>query len=69
MGVEWVWLGVVLGSATLVGWVLWWGNEEWYVVPVKAKCSGTKLPPGHMGISFLGEMITFLMVLQISSTP
>ncbi|XP_058784722.1 ent-kaurenoic acid oxidase 2-like [Vicia villosa] len=54
-----------------IGFVLWWWNEYWYVIPLKFKClkSSTKLPPGHMGLPFIGEMITFLWYFKIVKRP
>ncbi|WJX36857.1 ent-kaurenoic acid monooxygenase [Trifolium repens] len=59
------WFGLV------IGFVLWWWNEYWYVVPLKFKCSksATKLPPGHLGFPFIGEMITFLWYFKIVRRP
>ncbi|KAK7292248.1 hypothetical protein RIF29_08025 [Crotalaria pallida] len=69
--IECVWLGIVLGGLPMVGWVLWWWNEWWYAVPLKARGGGTncKLPPGHMGFPFLGEMITFLWYFKFLRRP
>ncbi|XP_012571155.2 ent-kaurenoic acid oxidase 2-like [Cicer arietinum] len=59
------WLSLV------VGFVLWWWNEYWYVIPLMFKClnSSTKLPPGHMGFPFIGEMINFLWYFKILRRP
>ncbi|GAU12622.1 hypothetical protein TSUD_121130 [Trifolium subterraneum] len=59
------WFGLV------IGFVLWWWNEYWYVVPLKFKCSksATKLPPGHMGFPIIGEMISFLWYFKIVRRP
>ncbi|CAI8596141.1 unnamed protein product [Vicia faba] len=55
----------------VIGFVLWWWNEYWYVIPLKFKClnSSTKLPPGHMGLPFIGETITFLWYFKIVRRP
>ncbi|CAK8565046.1 unnamed protein product [Lathyrus sativus] len=55
----------------VIGFVLWWWNEYWYVLPLKYKClkSSTKLPPGHMGLPFIGEMISFLWYFKIVRRP
>ena len=63
---------IYLGLLGLVaGLVLWWWNEYWYVIPLKFKCSksATKLPPGHMGLPFIGEMISFLWYFKIVRRP
>lgn len=55
----------------LVGWLLWWWNEIWFVTPVKARCSSTniKMLPGHLGFPFFGEMLTFLWYFKILRRP
>ncbi|KAK2386275.1 ent-kaurenoic acid oxidase [Trifolium repens] len=55
------WFGLV------IGFVLWWWNEYWYVVPLKFKYSksATKFPQGHMGFPFIGEMISFLWYFKV----
>ncbi|KEH17087.1 cytochrome P450 family 90 protein [Medicago truncatula] len=59
------WLGL------MIGFVLWCWNECWYVIPLKFKClkSATKLPPGHMGLPFIGETIRFLWYFKIVRRP
>ncbi|KAL6283885.1 hypothetical protein ACE6H2_014814 [Prunus campanulata] len=66
-------LALVLGGLPLLGLFLWWWNELWYVLPLKlqhlATTTGGKLPPGHMGFPFLGEMLTFLYYFKILRRP
>ncbi|XP_059645045.1 ent-kaurenoic acid oxidase-like [Cornus florida] len=64
-------LALVLGVVPLIGWWLWWWNDLWYGLPVKLRCfrSGTKLPPGHMGLPFFGEMLTFLWYFKLRRRP
>jgi len=59
------WLGSV------IGFVLWWWNECWYVIPLKFKYfkSAMKLPHGHMGLPFIGETISFLWYFKIVRRP
>ncbi|KAA8542380.1 hypothetical protein F0562_023484 [Nyssa sinensis] len=66
MGLAWV-----LGVVPLLGWLLWWWNDIWYGIPAKIRCSasGTKLPPGYMGIPFFGEMLTFLWYFNVLRRP
>ncbi|XVF54252.1 hypothetical protein PTKIN_Ptkin05aG0165400 [Pterospermum kingtungense] len=69
-----VWLGLVVGGLPLLGLLLWWWNEMWYVVPLKLRCwratdSGAKLPPGHMGFPYFGELLTFLWYFKIRRRP
>ncbi|GAB4854246.1 hypothetical protein Ancab_022833 [Ancistrocladus abbreviatus] len=60
-----------VGVAIVIGWSLWWWNELWYVVPLKGRCSklGAKLPPGHMGLPFLGEKLVFFWYFNILRHP
>ncbi|KAA8542381.1 hypothetical protein F0562_023483 [Nyssa sinensis] len=64
-------LAWVLGVVPLLGWLFWWWNDIWYGIPVKIRCSasGTKLPPGQMGIPFFGEMLTFLWYFNVLRRP
>ncbi|XP_030521857.1 ent-kaurenoic acid oxidase-like [Rhodamnia argentea] len=65
------WLGWILGLIPLLGWCLWWWNEIWYAWPANRRCSdaGMKLPPGHMGFPFFGEIFTFLWYFKIRRRP
>ncbi|KAK3024013.1 hypothetical protein RJ639_045033 [Escallonia herrerae] len=67
-------------DVTVAGWVslvpllvtlLWWWNDLWFGLPVRFRCSasGTKLPPGHMGVPFLGEMLNFLWYFKLLRRP
>ncbi|KAK2968160.1 hypothetical protein RJ640_018253 [Escallonia rubra] len=62
---------VVLGVVPLVGWLLWWWNDLWFGLPAKMRCSasGTKLPPGRMGVPFFGEMPNFLWYFKRLRRP
>ncbi|KAL5747373.1 hypothetical protein ACOSP7_024371 [Xanthoceras sorbifolium] len=66
-----VWLAWLLVVLPVVGWVLWWSNELRYAIPLEFRYSGTgtRLPPGHMGFPFLGEMITFLWYFKVLRRP
>ncbi|KAF8378389.1 hypothetical protein HHK36_029728 [Tetracentron sinense] len=52
-----------------VVWLLWSWNELWFLTPLKAWSGATKLPPGHMGFPFFGEMINFLWYFKILGRP
>ncbi|XP_050221457.1 ent-kaurenoic acid oxidase-like [Mercurialis annua] len=65
-------LGYVLGGLPLLGLLLWWWNEIWYVFPINFRFSGdncAKLPPGHMGLPYFGEMFTFFWYFKILRRP
>lgn len=66
-----VWVALVVGGLPFFGLLLWWWNEFRYVLPHKLRGSstGAKLPPGHMGFPFLGEMLTFLWYFKILRRP
>ncbi|PRQ16094.1 putative cytochrome P450 [Rosa chinensis] len=66
-----VWVALVLGGLPFWGLLLWWWNEFWYVLPLKLRGSstGAKLPPGHLGFPFLGEMLSFLWYFKIVCHP
>ncbi|KAL0318311.1 UNVERIFIED_CONTAM: Abscisic acid 8'-hydroxylase 3 [Sesamum angustifolium] len=56
-----VWVALLVGILAVVGWLLWWWNDILYALrSLRRGGGGAKLPPGYMGIPFLGEMLTFL---------
>ncbi|KAL4584037.1 hypothetical protein LXL04_008627 [Taraxacum kok-saghyz] len=67
-----MWLAVVLGIGPLLGWLLWWWNDIWYGLvtgSLQSSNSGTKLPPGHMGLPIIGEMFMFLWYFKFLKCP
>ncbi|KAL7161508.1 hypothetical protein ACSBR2_042051 [Camellia fascicularis] len=69
-------LGLWMGVLPLVGWLLWWWNDIWYGFRLKVRSSGggttisnCPLPPGHMGVPFIGEMLTFLWYFKVLRRP
>jgi ent-kaurenoic acid hydroxylase len=64
-------LALLLGILPLLGCLLWWWNELWFAAAVKRRYSGTgtKLPPGHMGLPYFGELFTFLWYFKVLRRP
>ncbi|XP_021904800.1 ent-kaurenoic acid oxidase 2-like, partial [Carica papaya] len=68
----WWWVTWAIGGVPLAIWILWWWNELRYVLPLKLTNSAlkhSKLPPGHMGFPFIGEMLSFIWYYKIVSRP
>uniref|UniRef100_A0A7N0VF01 Cytochrome P450 n=1 Tax=Kalanchoe fedtschenkoi TaxID=63787 RepID=A0A7N0VF01_KALFE len=65
------WVTWILGSLPFLWLLFKWWNEILYVFPVsfRSRGSGAKLPPGGMGIPFLGELITFLWYFKFIGRP
>ncbi|KAK6148507.1 hypothetical protein DH2020_019419 [Rehmannia glutinosa] len=61
------WVALVMAIVPLAGWLLWWWNDFWYALPVRLR--RLKLPPGYMGIPFLGEMLAFLWYFKVLRRP
>ncbi|KDP31197.1 hypothetical protein JCGZ_11573 [Jatropha curcas] len=69
---ELLFLRWILGALPLLGLVVWRWNEFWYVLPLKFRASNhitAKLPPGHMGLPFVGELFIFLWYFKIVRRP
>ncbi|CAH1422443.1 unnamed protein product [Lactuca virosa] len=67
-----VWLTVVIGAVPLIGCLLWWWNDIWYglvMTALRPSQSGTKLPPGYMGLPIIGETLTFLWYFKFLGRP
>ncbi|KAK2993326.1 hypothetical protein RJ640_005362 [Escallonia rubra] len=61
---------VVLVIVPLVGLLLWWWNDlRFGLVKLRCSASGATLPPGHMGIPFIGELLSFLWYFKVVRRP
>ncbi|XP_057547919.1 ent-kaurenoic acid oxidase 1-like [Amaranthus tricolor] len=67
---------MVLGLLPVLGWLIWWWNEIWYVWPILARLkrsnsdeSAVQLPPGYLGLPFLGETLSFQWFFNIVRRP
>ncbi|KAK4437111.1 Beta-amyrin 11-oxidase [Sesamum alatum] len=64
------WVTLLVGILPVVGWLLWWWNDILYAPrSLRRTGGGAKLPPGYMGIPFLGENLTFLWYFKILGRP
>ncbi|WCJ32581.1 cytochrome P450 family 88 subfamily A polypeptide 3 [Euphorbia peplus] len=59
----------ILGGLPILGLVLWWWNEFWYVGFNFCDKNGAKLPPGHMGFPYVGELFSFLFYFKLVQRP
>lgn len=60
------WVAVAVPLAGL----LWWWNDYWYALPFRLRGRGSaQLPPGYMGIPFLGDMVAFLWYFKVLRRP
>ncbi|KAK1381001.1 Ent-kaurenoic acid oxidase 1 [Heracleum sosnowskyi] len=69
----------VLVIMPLLGCLLWWCNDFWFFLRLKTvqnegganskSSSIIKLPPGHMGLPYFGELLSFLWYFKIVGRP
>nr|ALI58396.1 ent-kaurenoic acid oxidase 2 [Scoparia dulcis] len=64
-------VALLVGIVPLVGWIMWWWNDLWYALPISLRLSHqkAKLPPGYMGLPFVGEMPIFIWYFKFLRRP
>ena len=73
MALVW-WCSLLLGVLPLLLQLVWYWNDLRFVASQKLRAAftnahGGRLPPGHMGVPFLGETFTFLWYFKILRRP
>nr|ALI58397.1 ent-kaurenoic acid oxidase 3 [Scoparia dulcis] len=67
-----LWVTLLVGAVPFLGFILWWWNDLRYALPIISldrSPGGGKLPPGYMGLPFLGEMPAFLWYFKFLRRP
>uniref|UniRef100_A0A1D1XNZ6 Ent-kaurenoic acid oxidase 2 n=1 Tax=Anthurium amnicola TaxID=1678845 RepID=A0A1D1XNZ6_9ARAE len=68
------WCALALGAVPLVAYLIWFWNDAFFWATLRLRAladhrpSG-KLPPGHMGLPFFGEMPLFLWFFKVIRRP
>jgi ent-kaurenoic acid hydroxylase len=70
--VDWAWwIGLLLGAVPLLALVVWHGNDASHCAffALKRWRRRARLPPGHMGLPFVGESLWLLWYYKLARRP
>ncbi|KAF7111403.1 hypothetical protein CFC21_111416 [Triticum aestivum] len=63
------WLGLLFGAVPLLCLTVWHSTDAWHCAAFALKHGGRRLPPGHMGVLFLGETLSLLWYFKLARRP
>ncbi|TVU47478.1 hypothetical protein EJB05_07081, partial [Eragrostis curvula] len=68
---DWAWwLGLLLGAVPLLALAVWHCNDAAFaLVQFRRRRCRVRLPPGHMGLPFVGESLSLLWYFKLARRP